>query len=259
MYILLSDIRDDRQFRSLTGLSKEQFEKLAQIFEEVYEEILEKTYEEAVTSGRRKRKRGGGRKSRLATVQEKLLFVLYYLKNYPTFDVLSAVFGMSRSKAYENLHKLIPVLNETLILIGVMPRRRFENADNMRKFLGDIDKIIIDATERTHWRPSDNEKQSSMYSGKKKRHTVKNTVISSAEKVILFIGQTFTGHNHDYTMLKEEFSPDEPWFENINVLGDLGYQGIQNDYEGDRIEIPAKKPRKSKANPNPELSEEEKG
>ncbi len=33
----------------------------------------------------------------------------------------------------------------------------------------------------------------------KKRHTVKNTVISTVDKVILFIGQIFTRYNHDYT------------------------------------------------------------
>jgi len=194
----------------------------------------------------------------LPTIPEKLLFVLYYLKNYPTFDVLAACFSMSRSKACENIHKLLPILKRTLASIGVIPHRRFENAEEFRKIIGEIDKIIIDAAERAHRRPADNEKQASMYSGKKKRHTVKNTVISTADKVILSVGQTFTGHNHDYAMLKEEFPPDVPWFENINVLGDLGYQGIQSDYKGDRIEIPAKKPRKSKADPKPELSEEKK-
>ncbi len=194
----------------------------------------------------------------MATAPEKLLFLLYYFKNYPTFDVLATCFGMSRSKTCENFHKLLPILKETLSRIGAMPRSRFENVEDMREALGEIDQIIIDVTERAHRRPADNEKQASMYSGKKKRHTVKNTVISAADKVILFVGQTFTGHNHDYAMLKAEFPPSMPWFENINVLADLGYQGIKSDYEGDRIEIPAKKPRKSKAVPKPELSEEKK-
>ena len=174
MSILLSDMRDDRQLRALTGLSEEQYERLARAFGEVHEEMSEKAYEDAVSGGRRKRKRGGGRRGRLATVREKLLSVLYCLKNYPTFDVLSAIFGMSRSKACENLHKLMPVLNETLIRIGAMPRRQFENADDMREALGDVDKIIIDATERAHRRPSDSEMQASMYSGKKKAHGEKH-------------------------------------------------------------------------------------
>jgi len=63
MKIQLSDIRDDRQHKALTGVSKEIFEKPAQFFGEVYEETQEKAYEEAVNNGERERKRGGGRKS----------------------------------------------------------------------------------------------------------------------------------------------------------------------------------------------------
>lgn len=58
-------------------------------------------------------------------------------------------------------------------------------------------------------------------------------------------------------MLKEEFSPDEPWFLEISVVADLGYQGIKTTYQGDQISIPHKKPRKSQANPNPQLSQEQ--
>ena len=39
---------------------------------------------------------------------------------------------------------------------------------------------------------------------------------------------------------------------------DLGFLGIKKDYQGDKIEIPHKKPRKSKNNPNPTLTEEQK-
>jgi hypothetical protein len=87
---------------------------------------------------------------------------------------------------------------------------------------------------------------------------MKNTIISSKSKIINFIGKTFPGSTHDYTMLKKEFLPELPWFEGLNVLPDLGYQGIQTDYTGDGIRIPHKKPRKSKKNPNPQLTKEQK-
>lgn len=77
-------------------------------------------------------------------------------------------------------------------------------------------------------------------------------------KWILFVGGTFPGHQHDYTMLKTEFPPEHPWFETFKALLDLGYQGIQSDYVGDGIEIPRKKPRKSKKNLQPELTAEQK-
>lgn len=59
-------------------------------------------------------------------------------------------------------------------------------------------------------------------------------------------------------MLKAEFSPDEAWFETIRSLLDSGYQGICNDFIGEKIEIPHKKPRKSKKNPVTSLTPEQK-
>ena len=82
--------------------------------------------------------------------------------------------------------------------------------------------------------------------------------MSLTDKFIVFLGRTFTGHNHDYSMLKQELPPDLDWFIDLGVLVDLGYQGIQSDYNGEQIALPQKKPRKSKKNPNPQLTDEEK-
>ena len=92
----------------------------------------------------------------------------------------------------------------------------------------------------------------------KKRHTVKNTVLTTLDKTILFLGKTFAGHTHDYTMLKQEFPPELTWFVLLQVLVDLGYQGILSDYVGDKIQIPYKKPRKSKKKPVTSLTDEQK-
>ena len=59
-------------------------------------------------------------------------------------------------------------------------------------------------------------------------------------------------------MLKEAFPTDSAWFKFFQVLVDSGFQGIRSDYEGKGIEHPVKKPRKSKANPAPELTAEQK-
>ena len=82
--------------------------------------------------------------------------------------------------------------------------------------------------------------------------------MSLPDKLIVFLGRTFSGHHHDYSMLKQELPPELDWFTDIHVRVDLGYLGIQSDYNGDQIEIPTKKPRKSKKNPNPQLSDEQK-
>ena len=92
----------------------------------------------------------------------------------------------------------------------------------------------------------------------KKQHTLKNTVMSLPDKLIVFLGRTFSGHNHDYSMLKQEFPPELDWFTDIHVRVYLGYLGMQSDSSGDRIDIPTKKPRKSKKNSNPQLSDDQK-
>ena len=82
--------------------------------------------------------------------------------------------------------------------------------------------------------------------------------MTTTEKWIIFVGDTFSGHTHDYSLLKREFPSDQAWFEHLHVLLDSGYQGILTDYLGDHIEIPHKKPRRSKKNPLTELTPEQK-
>ncbi|MBE7550764.1 MAG: hypothetical protein HS126_24305 [Anaerolineales bacterium] len=92
----------------------------------------------------------------------------------------------------------------------------------------------------------------------KKDHTLKNIIIASLSKLILFVGRTFHGRHHDYAMLKAEFPSDQPWFETIKLLVDLGFQGIQTDYAGQGIQLPYKKPRKSKSRPDAQLTDQQK-
>ena len=81
--------------------------------------------------------------------------------------------------------------------------------------------------------------------------------MSLPNKFIVFLGRTFSGHNHDYTMLKHELPPEVDWFADLQVRVDLGYLGIKSAYRGDQIDLPTKKPRKSQKNPNPQLSDEQ--
>lgn len=76
--------------------------------------------------------------------------------------------------------------------------------------------------------------------------------------MILFLGRTFTGHHHDYKMLKAELPPEFDWFTGLNVRVDLGYLGIQTDYGDAQIERPHKKPRKSKQHPDTCLTDVQK-
>ena len=89
-------IRDDRQMKALTGLSHAQFDHLLPVFNDIYQTTQQQMYEQGVVSGTRTRTPGGGSKGKLPTMADKLLFVLYYYKTYPTFDVLGTQFDMVR-------------------------------------------------------------------------------------------------------------------------------------------------------------------
>ena len=164
------EIREDRQMRALTGVSTEKLAVLEAAFAQAYAEEKERIYQKQVQDGQRQRKPGGGQKGKLRTIREKLIFVLYYLKVYPTFDVLGTQFGMARSKACENLHFLYPILGQALISFGVFPYREFETVEDFRAACQDVETLLIDATERPHRRPVDNKKQEELYSGKKESH-----------------------------------------------------------------------------------------
>jgi hypothetical protein len=161
------EIRDDRQMRALTGLSFEQFAQLTLEFEKDYQAYQKQRYIEGLAKGTRQRRLGGGRKGKLPRVVDKLFFMLVYFKTYPTFDVLGTQFGMGRSKANENLHKLAPILINTLVRLDVMPHREFASVEEMKATFQGIDRILIDVTERLYRRAQNDDIQREHYSGKK--------------------------------------------------------------------------------------------
>jgi hypothetical protein len=164
---MIIEIRDDRQMCALTGLTQAQFDELLPAFSEVYLAKRQADYAQAVQAGKRQRKVGGGRKGKLPTLADKLLFVLYYYKTYPTFDVLGTQFKLARSKAHTNLYLLSPLLHETLVKLEMMPQREFKTVAELTLALKGVDQIIIDATERAYRRPQDAEQQREHFSGKK--------------------------------------------------------------------------------------------
>jgi hypothetical protein len=92
----------------------------------------------------------------------------------------------------------------------------------------------------------------------KKRQRLKHTIMSLPEQGIVFLGRTFSGHHHDYSMFQQEFPPELDWFPDRHVRVDLGYLGRQSDYRSERIAIPTKKPRKRKKPPHPPWSDAQK-
>jgi len=160
-------IRDERQMKALTGLSQAQFDRLLSVFCEIYRATQQKPYAEGVAAGTRRRHPGGGSKGKLPPMGEKLQFVLYYYKTYPTCDVLGTQCAMARSKAHENLHKLSPILYDTLVDVDLLPYRELTTPEALKAALQGEERLLLDATERAYHRSQDDATQREHYSGKK--------------------------------------------------------------------------------------------
>jgi hypothetical protein len=94
--------------------------------------------------------------------------------------------------------------------------------------------LLHDGTEREIPRPVDDELQKDNYSGKKKKHTVKNAVIIAACCHILYVSRTFSGKTHDKTIADNDYTIP-------CGFQDTGYQGYKP--KGVKIIQPKKKPR----------------
>lgn len=156
----------DRQFRALTGLDKKGFNSLAASFSETALEIQAEYYQEFEAFYDRKPSTGGCPKFKLPS--QKLFLTLFYLKSYPTFDVLGFTFNCSGKTAHDNLYKFLPILERTLEKLCVLPKRSFETVEEFIAFTKAHKDLLIDATERLHHRKKNQEEQRKYYNNKKK-------------------------------------------------------------------------------------------
>ena len=153
-----------RALRTFTGLDQAAFEKLLRHFEMAYHAYR---YEQHVTKTSRKRRYGGGRKSRLASMEDKLLFILFYFKVYPLQEVMAFLFETSQGRVNEWIHQLSTVLKMALGQAQALPERDPHNLEQTLALCISVD-FIIDGTERRVHRPKDATEQQEKYSGKKK-------------------------------------------------------------------------------------------
>lgn len=231
-----------RILKSFTGLTLKAFNELLPAFRQAYEEDLERR--DAQREKPRQRGRGGGRKGALATIEDKLVFILFYFRFYPVQVLQGYVFGMGQPQANEWVHRLTPIVNRALGYEKQLPARQTRDVEQVLAACPGLE-FIIDGTERPIRRPKDQDKQRHHYSGKKKRHTVKNNVISDQRtRKIKVLSPTVEGKKHDKKLADEQDIPFPP---GSKLWKDTGYQG----YEPDNAQTfqPKKKPKGSELTP----------
>ena len=154
--------RSPKAFRQLTGITPVVFDQLLADLTPRYDQA------EAKRKNRpgRRRQPGAGRKHALS-LADRLLMLLIYYRTYTTHVFLGFLFGVDDSAVCRNINPLQP------LLAGLFrsPERRIKlDPEEMRE-------LFFDATERPTRRPERGQKE--FYSGKKKRHTIKNQVVTA--------------------------------------------------------------------------------
>jgi hypothetical protein len=212
---------DRRQFLALTGLTVPEFQCLLTVFPRAYRRLYSATQ---TTEGQpRRRSPGAGRKGLLQLPEDKLLFILVYLKTYPLQAVMGELFDLSQPQVNYWIHRLLPVLQEALDDLGVRPERDARHFAQGRASSEPEPRLIIDGTERRRQRPKDPEKQALHYSGKKKTHTDKNVVIVTLpKKRVEFLSHTCVGKTHDKKIADTEGVVYPP---GAILYKDTGFQG----------------------------------
>jgi len=162
MHNIYSNVKTDRQYRATTGLSKKLFFKLSESYSKSKKVYYANQAIEQVLQAKHH-----GYNNILKSEEEELFFILFYLKTYPSLDVLGLSFGMDSSVAYKNIERLLAILLFLLEDQEVLPFRSLPNKEELEKRFGQLSDLLIDGTEREIQRPDNEEEQKKYYSGKK--------------------------------------------------------------------------------------------
>jgi hypothetical protein len=220
--------RSPNAFRRLTGITPAAFDRLLADLTPRYQQA------EARRKDRpgRKRRPGAGRKHAL-DLADRLLMLLIYYRTYATHALLGFLFAVDDSAVGRNINPLGP------LLAGIfrIPERRIELDPE------EIRELFFDATERPTRRPEPGQRR--YYSGKKRRHTIKNQVVTARRTKppgpgkkpqrlrIAAVSESFPGSVHDKKVYDRTRAVSPP---DARRTGDTAYLGTS-------LETPARKPR----------------
>jgi hypothetical protein len=219
-----------KKVRALFGLTRE---ALGELLSVVLPELLRRRQAEQVRRLNRQRAVGAGRHRHLKPYQEVLL-TLGYLRHNVAHAVVGELFGVSADTSENTFHTVVFVLRD------MCPANRWDADKKWKKgeprwAPDSVERALIDRFASPVRRPSLPARQKRVYSGKKKRHTLKTQVVTDAAGEVLDIDPGHRGPTADKRLYEQ--STVEERYPNATKQGDLAYQGITG------MTVPHKKPK----------------
>ena len=202
-----------KQFRSLTGVRPDQFREMSRRLEPHWQHRIVEP------------KNRSGRPFGVGDLEEHLLVLLILYRCHITQDFMGCLYRVDRTTVSRSLKRIEGLARR---ILGVSKR--------IKVTAEEAQALIMDCTEQPVQRPS--RKQRCWYSGKKKRHTVKNEIIITGTGRIAAVSDDAPGRVHDIEVRRR--GPPLP--KDAHGHADSGYQGYQIDHPA--LEIPYKKSKK---------------
>jgi DDE superfamily endonuclease len=217
-----------------------------QEFNDIYDKEITKKYDKHEIqrlSKRKDRKRdiGAGRPFKL-DVKDRFVMLLVYYRLYITYTLAGFLFDLDQSNICRDIQKIEGLVRKSIpIPQKICPiTKRLKTTEEVEKYFPAGFLAFIDSTEQQIPRPVDKEKRKMYYSGKKKRHTVKNQIMVNNRGLIIHKTGHKRGKRHDYNVYKNNH-PVTPK-QVVNVI-DLGYFGVEKDFLEQLSALPYKKNR----------------
>jgi hypothetical protein len=224
-------------FRNLTGISVKEFEGLFERFEPLWQEAEHKRL------GRANRQRGigGGRRYAL-DLRSQLVMTLIWLHLYLTTETLGILLGVDKAAISRNTRRVLPLLRrlgEETVWWREPPGKN--EGKSLEKAMAEYADLlaVVDVMEMRIERPCGREKQDGHYSSKKKAFTRKTGLIVNEQGRIRGVTNSRGGHTHDLTLIRQSGLliqiPEE-----VCLLGDKAFYGLQNDLPHHSVGLPHK-------------------
>jgi DDE superfamily endonuclease/Helix-turn-helix of DDE superfamily endonuclease len=176
-----------------------------------------------------RRKAKSGRPWDVGGLEDHLLIMLIYYRCYITQEFLGYFYHVNKSAICRAIQR-IEKIAKPLIGVGRKPKISREEAE----------ALIVDCTEQPIQRPGTDAKQQQHYSGKKKRHTMKNEYIITRKGRIASVSPSHPGSHHDLAIRRN--GPRLP--KKARLYADSAYQGYDKEHRD--LEFPYKKPKGGK-------------
>jgi len=228
-------------FKSFTGLSVQQFDN-------IYNEEITKRYDkheiQRLSSAKRdirERKIGAGRPFKL-DLKDRFVMLLVYYRLYITYTLAGFLFDLDQSNICRDIQKIERLVRQCLLIPQKIYNitKRLRTLDEVEKYFPGF-LAFIDCTEQQIPRPVDNKRKNVLYSGKKKRHTVKTQLMVNNHGIIIHKTDHKKGRRHDYDIYKKNH-PLIP--KQVVSVFDLGYLGVEKDFPQQLSTLPYRKKRK---------------